>query len=67
MLRLIKGSIVPRYMIFTEADAIQYDNKFRKIKVYGPNTETPLYSLRGRRGRDRMVVGFTCAIRAYHH
>jgi len=24
---------------------------------------------RGRRGRDRMVVGFTttCAIRAYHH
>jgi type IV secretory pathway TrbL component len=23
--------------------------------------------LRGRRGRDRMVVGFTYAISAYHH
>jgi len=28
-----------------------------------------VYGLRGRRGRDRMVVGFisTCAISPYHH
>ena len=31
--------------------------------------ETKLYALKGRRGCDHMLVGFTttCAVSAYHH
>jgi len=38
------------------------------INIYQKNLEISIFR-RGRRSRDRMLVGFstTCAINAYHH
>ena len=50
--------------------AIRVNNKYHKLDffnyIFSPDSPS---TITGRRGRDRMVVGFrtTYAIRAYHH
>jgi len=63
--------ITTKYKLIISTQLVKYKKYFACISPFIIHHFTTKYNLlisnQGRRGRDRIIVGFTIAISAYHH